>query len=132
MSSSVKIYDIFGEEIQRGRVICYAAESMMKMAIVDKVVKNDHPNYESYRIHLFSTANRKTKGVYKEGISKYNIFVYKRDVENRVMVLKDPLFYVDNKRVERQLRIADLAKERGIFPSSYELGEAVIENINAD
>jgi len=130
---SEKYFDMFGEEIHRGRLICYAANNTMKMGIVNAIGLRGGRGYQAslLMIELLTKRARVTKTTSQNTshmIMKYSIFVRESELGSRVMVLENPFFYVNQKRMRKQIEIADLIVDTSFFDKEYRLGDKVDEN----
>ncbi len=43
--------------------------------------------------------------------------------QNRILVIKNPMFHMDNKKVVSQIELVDIAKDQGLIPDGYVLGQ---------
>jgi hypothetical protein len=51
------------------------------------------------------------------------IMLDKGTTQNRILVINNPFFHMDNEAIARQLEIVDLAKDQGLIPEDYILGK---------
>ena len=121
-----ELYDMFGERICRGNVIFYAATGIMKSGIIFDIKTSMHRHRLVPEVYSFLM-----KTIYRGTVPRlhsYQIKVHKDELEDRIMILKNPLFYVHSKKIAHLLEIADLAKDAGMLPDDYELGTSVEYN----
>jgi len=54
----------------------------------------------------------------------------KETIQNRIVVIKNPLYHLNNPSIASQLEIMDLGKDKGLLPADYQLGKP--ETINLE
>lgn len=140
------MFDLVGEEIRVGSLIAFskANESTLCIGIVIEI-NNDQINYpiksvkNKYKTLKGKTSYRPNKkwphGRPKYGkprkkiisstscIRKSYIKINPRsDTQGRIIVIKNPMFLLDNPKIAEQLEVMDMAKDVGLLPRDYELG----------
>jgi hypothetical protein len=132
----VTLIDMFGEEILPGHLICYASGSQMKAGIVADINQKPakHQSYWGYNNHypagkifvyyIGATTSSKIIGHVKpyptatyttpefeqikhEYLAKASLKIEEGPLQNRIMVLKNPFYHIDNPNVVKQLKIVD-------------------------
>jgi hypothetical protein len=143
------IYDLLGEEILPGCLISYASGNIMEIAIVSNIKP------EELRLNFLMKSRRKlykTEWVKRPRGKRKKPRLHKRrtfagytdwkirtswikledeEIQNRIVVIKNPFFHMDNPNVAKQLEIVDMAKDQGLIPEEYVLGMS-LQDLNIE
>jgi len=118
------ICDILGEEIFVGSLIAFTRGNEMNLAVgIVSEIHKDRINYPIKTVlpeKFYALSSKKRisfkirKGYIKleQGLTN----------QNRIVVIKNPLFLITNDNISQQLEIADMAIEAGVLPKGYQLG----------
>lgn len=60
-------------------------------------------------------------------INKGYSMLEKKEVQEHIVLVRDPLFAIHNSQIKKLLELADSLKDRGLFPSEYKLGQTLVE-----
>ena len=133
--------DLIGEEIKIGSLIAFTKsnETELQVGIVieisgDKInfpIKTRRAKY-TYSGRSANRYGRKVRTGRKfVGWSDWKVRASyikidpKKETQGRMVIIKNPLYLLDNPNIAAQLEVADMAKDAGMLPSNYELGVPV-------
>lgn len=143
----IEIVDIVGEPVKPGSLIAFSksGQGELQVGIVAEIfsdkltyfLKSRKKKYQYSQSYYKRTANS-NGGRPRRGPAPGRIFLgygewkirkgwvtllKDKYTQTRLVVIKDPLFLLDNDNIAKQLEIVDMAKDAGYLPQDYEFGQ---------
>lgn len=129
------ITDFRGHEISPGNIVAVSRSgrgSRRLEAYIVTAVRRTTISYAGvkYKVNYGKdsagkmTYERVVSGV-SPGISRSELFP--GEIQQHLVVIENPLYAIENPQMEEIIRVADMLKDEGIFPSDYKLGQSVME-----
>jgi hypothetical protein len=148
----MEIYDIVGEEIRVGSLIAFPKGNQGELEVgivvgisdgtINYLIKSRKSLYDkptddqlrkyrrgqSYSYGPRRRHRRKPRGKflgYSEWFAKKSWINIKsgESIQNRIVVIKNPLYHLNNPSISEQLEIMDLGKDKEFLPANYHLGK---------
>jgi len=131
--------DLFGEKILLGSLVAFTKGNQLDLEIgivirMDKYninypikctkhVYKYEPKRNGKRRFGKKIKTQRTVIGSKEGIRSSWISINEdTELQGRFVVIKNPLFHLNNPAIIAQLEIMDMAKDKGLLPEDYKLG----------
>ena len=141
----IEIVDLVGEPVKPGSLVAFSKSGVGELQV--GIVIDIFPDRLTYFIKSRRKRYKKIqtgKGMPPVGPNKYKHKTYQKTflgygewkirkgwislvkdkfTQNRLVVVKNPLFLLSNENIANQLEIIDMAKDAGLLPQDYIFGQ---------